>query len=265
MACFRPSKVKAKALTAAENAVEIDPTLAEAHTALGHVRATYCWDWPAARAEYQTAISLNPAYATVHHWYAITYLAPLGFWMRRSSEMEKAEELNPVSVSIKRDIAVILYTSRRYGEAVSQSKSAIHLDRGFHGAYWALGQAYEGLSMHAEAVAAFQKGSELSLIRLGCRQRSPMPTPPGASGKKRSQSCSDSTGSLSIATSRRSISRSLHLGLGNLDAFFEWLELAYRSRCYELVFTRVDPKFDPVRHDGRFIKMLRRLGLESCN
>ncbi|MCU1262003.1 MAG: repeat-containing protein [Bryobacterales bacterium] len=257
-------KVKAKALSAAEKAVEIDPTLAEAHTALGHVRATYCWDWPGARAQYQTAISLNPAYATVHHWYAITYLAPLGLLDAALAEMEKAEELDPVSVSIKRDIALILYSSRRYEEAVEQSKGAIELDRGFHGAYWALGQAYEGLSRYPEAVAAFQKGLELS---------ADTPRLLGALGHaytswgKRDEAYEvlEQLNRLALRSYVSPFDFALvHLGLGDLDAFFEWLELAYRSRCYELVSTRVDPKFDSVRGDPRFSKMLRRLGLESC-
>ena len=55
----------------------------------------------------------------------------------------------------------------------------------------------------------------------------------------------------------------VHLGLGDLDAFFEYFELAYRSRCYDLVATKVDPKFDVVRSDPRFLKMLRRLGFEN--
>jgi TolB-like protein/Tfp pilus assembly protein PilF len=256
-------KVKVKALIAAENAVAIDPTLAEAHTALGHVRATYNWDWPGAREEYQTAISLNPSYATVHHWYAITYLAPLGLLDAALAEMEKAEELNPVSVSIKRDIAVILYTNRQYWEAVEQSKGAIELDRGFHGAYWALGMAYEGLALHAEAVAAFQRGLELSpdttrlLGALGHAY--------GCWGKyAEANGILDRLNGLAAEGYVSPFDFALvHLGLGELDSFFEWLELAYRARCYELVAMRVDPKFDGVRGDQRFVKMLRRLGLEG--
>ena len=258
-------KVKIKALIAAENAVAIDPTLAEAHTALGHVRATYNWDWPGARAEYDIAISLNPAYATVHHWYAITYLAPLGFVDAALAEMEKAEELNPVSVSIKRDIAVILCTNRQYWDAVEQSKCAIELDRGFQGAYWALGISYEGLALYADAAGSFQKGLELApdtprlLGALGHTY--------GRWGKREeAQDILERLTRLAVGGYVSPFDFALvHLGLGELDSFFEWLELAYRSRCYELVSMRVDPKFDAVRGDARFVKMLRRLGLETGN
>jgi serine/threonine-protein kinase len=255
-------KVKAKALDAAQRAVAIDPTLAEAHTALAHVRATYCWDWPGARVEYQTAISLNPVYATAHHWYAITYLAPLGLLDAAFSQMEKAEELDPVSLSIKRDMAVILIDSRQYEEAVEQSKAAISLDRGFHGAYWALGLAYEGLLRYEDAVDAFLKGLELApdtprlLGVLGHAY--------GLSGQR--IRAEEVLARLNELANRIYVSpfdfALVNLGLGHLESFFEWLELAYRSRSYELVSMRVDPKFDPVREDPRFVRMLRRLGLE---
>ena len=259
-----PAKsVKAKAMTAALKAVEIDPTLAEAHTALGHVKATYCWDWPGAREEYRTAISLNPAYATVHHWHAITYLAPLGMLDAALAEIEKAEELDPVSVSIKRDLAVIYYYSRRYEEAAEHCQGAMELDRNFHGAYWALGLAYEGLSLFAESVAAFQKG--LSLAPDTPRLLGSLGHAYAAWGKRsEAHEVLDRLKQLSLNNYVSPFDFALvHLGLGNPDSAFEWLELAYRSRSYELVSSRVDPKFDSIRSDLRFSKLLKSLGLDA--
>jgi TolB-like protein/Flp pilus assembly protein TadD len=254
-------KVKAKAMTAALKAVEIDPVLAEAHTALGHVRATYCWDWRGAREEYQTAISLNPAYATVHHWHAITYLAPLGMLDAALAEIERAEELDPISVSIKRDLAVIYYYSRRYEEAAEHCQAAIELDRNFHGAYWALGLAYEGLSLYAESIAAFQKG--LSLAPDTPRLLGSLGHAYAASGKHSdAHEVLDRLKRLSAASYVSPFDFALvHLGLGNLESAIEWLEAAYESKSYELVSSRVDPKFDPIRSDARFSRLLSRLGL----
>jgi TolB-like protein/Tfp pilus assembly protein PilF len=254
-------KVKAKAMTAALKAVEIDPMLAEAHTALGHMKATYCWDWPGAREEYQTAISLNPAYATAHHWHAITYLAPLGMLDAALAEIEKAEELDPVSVSIKRDLAVICYYSRRYEEAAEHCQGAIELDRNFHGAYWALGLAYEGLSLYAESIAAFQKG--LSLAPDTPRLLGSLGHAYAAWGKhSEAHEVLDRLKQLSVVNYVSPFDFALvHLGLGNLDSSIEWLEVAYKSRSYELVSSRVDPKFDSIRSDIRFSKLLRPLGL----
>lgn len=248
-------------MTAALKAVEIDPMLAEAHTALGHMKATYCWDWPGAREEYQTAISLNPAYATAHHWHAITCLAPLGMLDAALAEIEKAEELDPVSVSIKRDLAVICYYSRRYEEAAEHCQGAIELDRNFHGAYWALGLAYEGLSLYAESIAAFQKG--LSLAPDTPRLLGSLGHAYAAWGKhSEAHEVLDRLKRLSVVNYVSPFDFALvHLGLGNLDSSIEWLEVAYKSRSYELVSSRVDPKFDSIRSDIRFSKLLRPLGL----
>lgn len=258
-----PAKnVKAKALSAAHKAVEIDPTLAEAHTALGHVKATYCWDWNGAREEYHTAISLNSAYATVHHWHAITYLAPLGMLDAALVEMQKAEELDPVSVSIKRDLAVIFYYDGRCEEAVEHCLGAIELDRNFHGAYWALGLAYEGMTLYSESVQAFQKG--LALAPDTPRLLGSIGHAYALWGKhSEAHETLDRLRGLAGSNYVSPFDFALvHLGLGDLDAFFECLELALKSRCYELVSTRVDPKFDSVRADPRFLKVLRRLELQ---
>jgi TolB-like protein/Tfp pilus assembly protein PilF len=259
-----PAKdVKAKAMTAALKAVEIDPMLAEAHTALGHVRATYGWDWPGARDEYETAISLNPAYATAHHWYAITYLAPLGMLDAAVAEIEKAEELDPVSVSIKRDLALTYYYSRRYEEAAEHCQGAIELDRNFHGAYWALGLVYEGLSLYAESVAAFRKG--LSLAPETPRLLGSLGHAYAVWGKhSEAHEVLDQLKRLSATTYVSPFDFALvHLGLGNLGASIEWLEVAYESRSYELVSSRVDPKFDSIRSDVRFSRLLSRHGLAA--
>jgi tetratricopeptide (TPR) repeat protein len=177
------------------------------------------------------------------------------------AEMEKAEELDPVSVSIKRDLAVIYYYSRRYEEAAEHCQGAIELDRNFHGAYWALGLAYEGLSLYADAVAAFQQALTLA------------PDTPrllGSLGHTFAAWGKHAEANEVLARLKRLAAVNyaspfdfalVHLGMGNLDASLEWLELAYKSRSYELVSSRVDPKFDAIRSDVRFSKLLRRLGL----
>jgi TolB-like protein/Flp pilus assembly protein TadD len=255
--------VKAKAMRAAQRAVELDPTLAEAHTALGHVRATYCWDWRGAGEEYRTAISLNPMYATVHHWNAITYLAPLGLLENALTEIQRAEDLDPVSVSIKRDIAVILYYARRFERALSQCRKAIELDPSFSGGYWAMGLACEGLDRYAEAVDAFDRALEIAADTprfLGALGH--------AYGKwgKRSLALKVLDQMDELAT-RRYVQpfdfALVHLGLGASTAMFTRLEQAHKARSYELVSLKVDPRFDPVRSEPKFGKLLKRVGFES--
>ena len=259
-----PAKnVKAKAMWAALKALELDPTLAEAHTALGHVRATYCWDWQSACAEYRAAIALNPAYATVHHWNAITYLGPIGMLENALTEIRKAEELDPVSVSIKRDIAVILYYLRRFEQALTQCEKTIELEPVFSGGYWALGLAHEGLCQYGEAARAFQQA--LKVAPHTPRLLGALGHVYGRWGKR--------SEALKLVAEMAEMARTryvapfdfalVHLGLDNRQAAFDWLEQAHKSRSYELVSLKVDPRFDAVRSEAKFARLLKRLGLES--
>ena len=102
-----PSEVRPKAKEFALRAVQIDPRLAEAHTSLAHVHATYEWDWQTAELEYLTAIRLNPSYATSHHWYGITLLAPLRRLGEALEEIRRARECDAISLSIRRDEALV--------------------------------------------------------------------------------------------------------------------------------------------------------------
>lgn len=257
-----PAKdVKAKAMWAALKAVELDPTLAEAHTALGHVRATYCWDWQSACAEYRTAIALNPAYATVHHWNAITYLSPQGLLKNALTEIQRAEELDPVSISIKRDIAIILYYGRRYEQAVAQCRKTIELEPAFSGGYWALGLAYEGLCQYADAVTAFEQA--LSVAPHTPRLLGALGHAYGKWGK-RAEALKVIESMIELAATRYVAPFDfalVHLGIGAIPAAFEWLEQAHKARSYELVSLRVDPRFDAMRSESKFAKLLKRLGL----
>ena len=224
--------VKDKAMAAALKAVEIDPTLAEAHTALGHVRATYLWDWGGARSEYQHAITLNPDYATVHHWFAITYLTPHGWLDAALTEIYKAEELDPLSVSIKRDIAVILYNARHYDRAIEQCDRTIGLDPSFYGAYWVKGLALEELSQHQQAVATLQKG--LDLFPDSSRLLAAMGHAYGVWG--RGDSARSILDTLTALARKRYVSpfdfALIYAGLGDHAACFEWLQRACHSRSF---------------------------------
>ncbi len=257
--------VRAKAMAAALKAVEIDPTLAEAHTALGHVKATYDWDWIGASDEYERAMELNPAYATVHHWYAITYLTPLGLLEAALAEARKAEDLDPVSASIKRDIAIILYNSRRYDRAVEQCRKALELDPGFAGTYWALGLAFERMSRWEEAVEAIEKG--LAVAPDSPRLLGALGHACGRWGQR------ERTAKILCRLEELAVVRHVspfdfavaNLGMGDEEAFFRWMEQAHQSRSYELVTLRVDPRFDNVRSDSRFTRIIASLDLDRAN
>jgi len=256
--------VRAKAKDAAVRAVEMDPTLAEAHTSLGHVAATYDWDWELAEREFELAIQLNPAYATAHHWYAITCLMPLRRLDEVLLEIGRAQELDPVSASIARDTGVVLFCRREYERAASQATKTLVLDPTFYEGYWILGLACEQLGRFEEACAAFDKGVELS--------RSPRLI--GALGHSyalwgRREQALQCVKDLAALSERRYVSpfdiAIVHMGLRDKDRAFQWLDSALAQRCYEMVWLKVDPRWDVLRTYPEFNSLLNAIGLERAN
>lgn len=256
-----PTEVRAAAKAAATGAIELDDHLAEAHTSLGHVRATYDWDWSGAEREYRTALRLNPRYATAHHWYAITVLAPLARLDEAMTEILQAQELDSISLSINRDVGVILYYRREYEAVIEQCRRMLSLDSAFYGAHWLLGLAYEQLGLCQEAVQEFQKGYELS---------DGAPRMLGALGHGyalwgKRQEARDALAKLMGLARERYVSpfemALIHMGLGDSWKSFEWLRKVGEVRSYEIIFLRADPRYDPLRPDKQFLALLEQVGL----
>ena len=256
-----PSKsVREEAKQAALRAVALDDSLSETHASLGHVEATYEWNWTAAEQAFETAVRINPRYATAHHWYAITCLMPQRRLDEALLEIEEAQRLDPVSVSIARDAGVVLYCRREYERSKQQARRTLELDSNFDEGYWILGLNCEQLGEYEEAVAALQKGRALAHT----------PRSIGALGHAyalwgRRAEAEEALGELRAMQKQRYVSpfdsALVHLGLGHTEVAREWLDQAYRLRCYELVWLKVDPRWDRLRSDSRFMKIVDALGL----
>ena len=157
-----PAEVWTKAASSGATAVMLDPGSAEAHTSLAHVKSTQDWDWQGAEREFQLAISLDPAYATAHHWYAMSCLVPLGRLDEALDEMLMAQSLDPVSSIVARDLALVHLFRHEPEAALEQSDHTIELNPHFSPAYWALGVIQEQRKDFDEAAAAFQRAIHLS-------------------------------------------------------------------------------------------------------
>jgi Tfp pilus assembly protein PilF len=119
-----------KAKGAAQEALRLDPNLAEAHTAMALILQNRDWEWETAEKEFQKAIALNPNYTTAHHWYA-EHLAYRGRFDEAFAEMETARRDDPLSLIIATDRGVLLYYARRYGESLTQFESVRAMDPNF--------------------------------------------------------------------------------------------------------------------------------------
>jgi eukaryotic-like serine/threonine-protein kinase len=256
----REKMVKAKA--AAMRALELDETLAEAHTSLARVLARYEWDWPGAEKEFKRAIDLNPRYATAHQWYG-GYLEAMGRLNEALAERNLALELDPLSLVINFEVGLGLYFARSYDQAIEQFHKTLELDPNFVPPQGFLLAAYEQQGRYDEAIAESkiaisQKGSEwpMAMAALGHVY--------ALSGKKaEAQDVINQLEQLSAQEYVPAYSIALvYAGLGEKDQAFTWLEKAYEERGFAITqgFKR-DPRWDSLRSDPRYANLLRRIGL----
>src|SRR3989442_1150026 len=156
-----PQEAYAKAKAAAKKALELDETLAEAHTSLAKV-LFYDWNLAESNREFQRAIELNPNYATAHQWYGNGNLRVMGRFDEAIAEMKRAQELDPLSLVINSDVGVTYISARQYGQAIEQLRKTTEMDQGFYYEHWNLGIAYEMKGSLQEALAEYQKARQLT-------------------------------------------------------------------------------------------------------
>jgi len=256
----RGEEVRSKVAAALAKALELDDSLAEAHTALGSAKHFYEYDWAGAEREFKRAIELNPNYATAHQWYA----QMLGSEARGDEalvEHSRARVLDPFSLIIVSGTGYRLYRLRRYEEAVASLKDAVELDSNFPSVHWDLGLVYAQQKDFPTAIKELQKadvlfrGNPLVLGALGYAY--------AASG--------DEIRARTVLLRLENQARQqyvdpeafalVYAGLENKDKAFEWLNKAIDDREGWVTFINVEPMLDSLRLDPRFEDLLRRLGL----
>ena len=256
-----PAEVWTKTASHAAWAVRLDEKSAEAHTSLAHVKSTQDWDWAGAEAEFLRAISLDPGYPTAHHWFATSCLAPQGKLDEAKEQMLIAQELDPISSIIARDVAAVQYLRRDLSAALDRCDHAIALNPHFPQAYWILGLVQEQRGDFDESAAAFQRAIQLS--PKSPRMHAALGRTFALSGKRdeakkiledlldRAEQRYDSPFDLA----------SLYLALGDRERGFKWLATAFQNRCFEVLSIKVDPRFDPFREDRGFKELVVQLRL----
>jgi TolB-like protein/Tfp pilus assembly protein PilF len=247
-----PQDCYPKAKAAAEKALQLDDTLAEAHTSLAQIFCYYDLDFVRAAREYQRAIELNPNYPTAHQWYGSSALTALGRFDEAIAEVKRAIALDPLSLVINADLGNSYYRARRYNEAIKQLRKTVDLDPGFYYAHWNLGSALAANGDLAGAIEEYEKARSLnddpSMLGL-------LGNAYAAAGKK--------SEAIKIRDELEAISKQryvsdysfaiVNLGLGYRDEALRRLQRSYQDRAGDsLRFIRVDPLLDPLRRDPRF-------------
>jgi serine/threonine protein kinase/tetratricopeptide (TPR) repeat protein len=253
-----PADSYPQATAAAKKAIELDDTLAEAHTSLACSLAYYDFDFEQSVKEFQRAIELNPNYATAHHWLSNGVLSALGQFERAIAEGKRAVELDPLSLVINTDLGQDFFYSRRYDEAIAQLRKTIEMDPRFYFAHWALGTALQLKGQLSEAVAEYSKAVELNddpsvLALLGQAY--------ARAGQR------DEAQKILVRLSEEAKSRYvqaydfalMYLALGDKERAIDEMERAYRERDANVAQIKVDPMLDDLRGDQRFEALVNRI------
>ncbi|OLC33264.1 MAG: hypothetical protein AUH81_14625 [Candidatus Rokubacteria bacterium 13_1_40CM_4_69_5] len=254
-----PREGFSRAKAAAQRALLLDSTLAEAHTSLGIISLYYDWDWPAAERELTRAIALDRQYAPAHlfqAWHSLIVGSPAD----ALREVQQAIELDPLSVILNARWATILYYAHRYDEAIAQLRKTLELDSTNALVHAELARAYLQANRCGEAIAAAR------LIPVS------LPNPEGAVRGYAYARCGNRAEAMRVLGELKTQVRRGYVipakvalsyaALGDADSTFAWLERGYEGRDAYMTFLKVEPLYDTVRNDPRFARLVRRVGLE---
>ena len=263
-AMLPPDESFPRAKAAAEKALQLDNTLAEAHAAMAFSKFQYDWDFDGAEQEYQQASKLNPRYVPAREFHAYhLYLADPTRFDAAMQEAKTAQAIDPLYLPVRFQVSSLLYFNRRYDEAIAELAKIHDEDPGFTLGYGLLGVLYMHKKMPDKAVDAWLKGSSLegqtvesAQILRDAFKRS------GIDGYLRKH-----IDLLQEESKHRYVSPYFialdYAFLGEKDRVFELLEKAYQERSSWLVEVRVDPIWDLLRSDPRYGDLLRRIGYRS--
>jgi adenylate cyclase len=245
---------------AAEKALELDPSLAEAHVWLGIVRWWYDRDLEGARREFQRALALQPELASAHMWYG-SYLVAVGQTDEGLAESQRAVERDPLSVLTSTHLGFNLFFARRNDEAIQRLRTAVAIDPDFWWARAFLGRAYAHASRFPEAIAELREAQRLS----------PFAEVEAALGRSYADA-GDRVEATKVLNHLRERMRDefdysgwvaiILVGLGKFDEALAALAQSEVQRWYAVGFWKVDPYLDPLRSDPRFKALLKKAGLE---
>ena len=246
---------------AASRALEIDNELSQAHAWHGFYYYWYGWNWEAAGRELQKAVDLGPGDYTAHLNYGWYFLSQ-GKLKEADDEGKKYLDLEPTSPEENAFYGQNLYYARRYDEAFAQLQKALDLDPDYPFTRLFLGWCYLQQGRYPEAIVQCKKSHEVaacpwSLARLGYAY--------AIAGQRKDalmvlDTLSEQSKRLYVPSD---VVASVYVGLGDKNRAFDYLEKAYEERAGWMTFLKVDPIWDPIRADARFIQLLKKMELDK--
>ena len=255
-----PKDAFPKARQAVDKALELDPDLVEARTSLALIHYQFDWDWQQAEAEFQRAIAINPGYAPAHHLYA-DLLKALGRFDDAITQIELAQELDPLSLPINTGVGHVYYLAHQYDQAIQQYQRAVDLDPSFMATHLWFGRPYLEKGMYPEALRELETAVSLSgrstmaLAMLGHGLASAGRVP---EAEQILQELFDRAGTQYVPAYWIAV---IYNGLRDRDQVIAWLRRAFEQRSSWLVWSNVEPRFEWLRADPDFRALMRDMHL----
>ena len=269
LGALAPKESSPKAEAAATKALALDPLLAEAHAALGVVKSHYDFDFPSAQSEFLKAIELNPNYSNAHLFYAGAYLTPMGRHKDAIAEMQKALEVDPLSVPLNNMLGQTYLWAEDYEKALQQFQSTIGLDPRFPLAHFFLAGLLEELGRFEEAIQENERGElllgatpEKAAAWAAEFQEAFRSGGPRGYWHKNLQSTLKARKQAGTRYFEAITLAGAYARAGDKRNAFEWLEKSYEDREGQTItLVRWLPEFKSLRADPRFADLIERMGL----
>ncbi|HEX6035234.1 MAG TPA: tetratricopeptide repeat protein, partial [Anaerolineales bacterium] len=247
-----------KAKEAVRQALALNAGLSAAHTSLGLIKFQYDWDWKGAEDEFREAISINFNYASAHHFFA-DYLKAMGRFDEALAEIEKARELDPLSLAINIGVGHVLYLSGQYDRAIEEYKKAVELEPSFMTTHIWFGRPYLEKGMFAEAIAELEIAVSLSgestiaLAMLGH----------GLASAGRREEAIQVLEKLKDRAKTQYVSSYwiavIYNGFQDKEQVIHWMRKAFEERSSWLVWSNVEPRFAWLRDDPDFATLMKAM------
>lgn len=250
-----------KAKESAAKALEIDDTLADAHTSMGIIYLNYDWDLHGAEQEFNRALELNPRSATAHYWYAF-YLSAMGRLDEALAESRAAVEIDPLSTRMNGLLARVLCYAKQPDQAIAHLRTVLDMEPNSQHLLSILAIAYMQKGMFEESIDIWRRLANMrnnrtgELVALGQNYAFA-----GRSGE-----------ALSILEEIKNRAAheyvspyyfaEMYAALQDKELAFEWLEKAYQEREDDIIYLKIDPTFEALHGDPRFTRLLQKLGIE---
>lgn len=256
----------AQAKAAALKAIDLDDRLAEAHTSLAAVKIFLDWDWSGSELEFKRALDLNPNYAPAHHWYGNILLGPQGRHEEAIAELNRARELDPLSLIINTDLGYAYYLARQYDSALAQYQKVLAMDHSFVPVHHDLLRYYAQKKMYDAWVQ--EQATDFELI--GFPERARLLKDLYANGGSRAVLLQTAKSRGSFESSAKvpqqgsfCTSAEAYAALQEKRPALAALEQCYRAREPGLLYLKADPAWDSLRSEPAFQNLEHRIGLAS--